>query len=74
MFFLDFVSYATEVITDSDMHQEILGSIHAGIDETLKSQFMGGHLGQNKTREKITKKHYWSKMCSDIADYIRSYD
>ena len=46
MFFY-FVDYATEVITDNDMQQEIIRGIHPGLGDTLQSQSMGGLLGQN---------------------------
>ena len=49
------VSYATEVRTDFNLQQEILQCIHAGLGDTLQSQSIGGHQGQNKTRKKISK-------------------
>ena len=54
MLFGDIVGYATDVIADHDIQEEIIRGIHSGLDDTVHSQSMGGYLGQNKTREKIT--------------------
>ena len=56
------------------MQQEILGGIHVRIADNLESKPMGEHLGQNKTMEKIIKRYYWPRVCSDITEYIRSCD
>ena len=31
-----------------------------------------GHLGKNRTIDTISKRFYWSKMGSDIKNYVRS--
>ena len=33
---------------------------------------MTGHLGQNRTLDKITKRYYWPYMENDIKNHIRS--
>ena len=31
---------------------------------------MGGHVGQNKTRDKITARYFWPKITEQVAQYI----
>ena len=69
VFFVHFIGYATEVITDHDMQQEIMRRIYAGLGDTFESQSKGGHLGQNKPREKITKGYYWFKTLPIFQRY-----
>ncbi len=57
-----------------DLQQEIIQSIHSGIGPTLQAKSTGGHLGQNKTREKVTKRYYWPNIKKDVADFIATCD
>ena len=43
-----------KVITDEQLQWDIIKSMHKGLGDTLESTSMGGHVGQNKTRDKIT--------------------
>ena len=51
-----------QVITDEQMQQDIIKSMHEGLGDTLESTSMGGHAGQNKTRDKITARYFWPKI------------
>ena len=42
-----------KVITDEQLQRDIIKSMHKGLGDTLESTSMGGHAGQNKTRDKI---------------------
>ena len=33
---------------------------------------IGGHLGSNKTYERLARRYYWSGMEADVLDYVRS--
>ena len=44
--------------------------MHEGLEDTLESTSMGGHVGQNKTRDKITARYFWSKITKQVAQYI----
>ena len=35
---------------------------------------ISGHLGRDKTYERITRNYYWPKMYKDVKKYINSYD
>ena len=51
-----------KVITDEQMQWDIIKSMHEGLGYTLESTSMGGHAGQNKTRDKITARYFWPKI------------
>ena len=59
-----------QVITDEQMQQDIIKSMHEGLGDTLESTSMGGHAGQNKTRDKITAQYFWPKITKQVAQYI----
>ena len=44
--------------------------MHEGLGDTLESTSMGGHAGQNKTRDKITARYYWPKITEQVSQYI----
>ena len=44
--------------------------MHKGLGDTLESTSMGGHAGQNKTRDKITARYFWPKITEQVAQYI----
>ena len=51
-----------KVITDEQLQLDIIKSMHKGLGDTLESTSMGGHMGQNKTRDKITARYHWPKI------------
>ena len=59
-----------QVITDEQMQRDIIKSMHEGLGDTLESTSMGGHAGQNKTRDKITARYFWPKITEQVAQYI----
>ena len=59
-----------QVITDEQMQWDIIKSMHKGLGDTLESTSMGGHAGQNKTRDKITARYFWPKITKQVAQYI----
>ena len=44
--------------------------MYKGLGDTLESTSMGGHAGQNKTRDKITTRYFWPKITEQVAKYI----
>ena len=71
MFFI-IIEYPVAVITDQSLQLEIMQSIHSGDGETKQVQSTGGHLGQNKTCEKVTKRYYWPRVTQDVTNFINS--
>ena len=59
-----------KVITDEQLQRAIIKSMHEGLGDTLESTSMGGHAGQNKTRDTITARYYWPKITEQVAQYI----
>ena len=59
-----------QVITDEQLQWDIIKSMHKGLGDTLESTSMGGHVGQNKTRDKITAQYFWPKITEQVAQYI----
>ena len=64
--------YPVEVITNQSLQLEIMQSIHSGVGETKQVQSTGGHLRQNKTCERVTKRYYWPRVTQDVANFINS--
>ena len=67
---LFFTGQTVQVITDEQMQRDIIKSMHEGLGDTLESTSMGGHAGQNKTRDKITARYFWPKITEQVAQYI----
>ena len=59
-----------KAITDEQLQWDIIKSMHKGIGDTLESTSMGGHVGQKKTRDKITARYFWPKIIEQVAQYI----
>ena len=59
-----------KVITDEQLQWDIIKSMHEGLGDTLESTSMGGHVGQNKPRDKITARYYWPKIMEQVAQYM----
>ena len=62
-----------DVITDLDRQKYIIEMCHAGIqgddiDDTAKHT--GGHLGINKTQDKISSRFYWPNIREDMLHNI----
>ena len=36
--------------------------------------YVGGHLGRDKTAEKISNRFYWKSMWTDVREYIKRCD
>ena len=47
-------------------------SIHSGVGETKQVQSTGGHLRQNKTHERVSKRYYCPRGTQDVANFINS--
>ena len=71
---ISFIGGHVEVITDKQQQYYILETSHAGVqakDVEDTARNTGGHLGINKTCEKITSCFYWPGIKSDVIDYIK---
>ena len=56
-----------EIVCDRNK-QALLYDNHAGSTEvdTMTGQNTGGHIGVNKTAEKISSRYYWSNITGDV--------
>ena len=74
MTWISFIGGHVEVITDKQQQYYIVETTHAGVqakDVEDTARNTGGHLGINKTCEKITSCFYWPGIKSDVIDYIK---
>ena len=74
MTWISFIGGHVEVITDKQQQYYIVETTHAGVqakDVEDTARNTGGHLGINKTCEKITSHFYWPGIKSDVIDYIK---
>ena len=56
------------VITDKKAQRELIQRAHFGDGVTIQANSVGGHQGQNKTRNQLTSKCYWLGMTNDIKE------
>ena len=72
---MDFITGGfVDVITDLDRQKYIIEMYHAGVqgddvDDTAK--YTGGHVGINKTQDKVSSRFYWPNIREDIAQYCK---
>ena len=74
MTWISFIGGHVEVITDKQWQYYIVETTHAGVqakDVEDTARNTAGHLGINKTCEKITSHIYWPGIKSDVIDYIK---
>ena len=74
MTWISFIGGHVEVITDKQQQYYIVETTYAGVqakDVEDTARNTGGHLGINKTCEKITSCFYWPGIKSDVIDYIK---
>ena len=45
-------------------------AFHSAVGETKQVQSTGGHLRQNKTCERVTKRYYWPRVTQDVTNFI----
>ena len=43
-----------------------MAMMHSGVGDTLQSNCLGGHVGQNKTQKKVTSRFYWDGVAKDV--------
>ena len=73
---MDFITGGfVDVVTDSDRQKYIIETCHAGIqgddvEETAK--YTGGHLGINKTHNKVSSRFYWHNIREDVMQYCKT--
>ena len=63
-----------DVVTDSDRQKCIIETRHAGvqggdIEDTAKHT--GGHVGINKTQDKVSSQFYWPNIREDVSQYCK---
>ena len=57
-----------KIVCDRNKQQALLYDNHAGSTEvnTMTGQNTGGHIGVNKTAEKISSRYYWPNITGDV--------
>ena len=63
---------ALRVITDKAEQERIVMGVHEGLGDSLESKALGGHLGFDKTEEKIAPRVWWPGIRKDVRDYIKA--
>ena len=72
---LHFVESWAEVITSRTKQKYIVESTHSGSnseDVDYIATIQGGHLGINKTKEKISSRYYWPNIKEDVTSFIHT--
>ena len=73
---ISFVEGHVEVVTDKDHQHYIIETSHAGVQTEDGEQFeetakhTGGHLGINKTQEKVSSRFFCPGIKQDVSEYI----
>lgn len=68
------------VITDPYEQQDIMQNMHVGpkarrgCGDTLEAGAISGHVGVNRTRDKIAMSFFWEGMAKDVEKFVRSCD
>ena len=74
---LRFVESRAEVITSRTKQKYIIEFTHSGSNnENIDyiATIQGGHLGINKTTEKISSRYYWPNIKEDVTSFIHTCD
>jgi hypothetical protein len=60
------------VVRSDEERKKILEACHRGLGSTSESQSLGGHLGRDKTLDKITARFYWRGVDGDVRRLVAS--
>ena len=73
---MDFITGGlVDVVTDSDKQKYIIETCHAGIqgdDLEDTAKYTGGHLGINKTQDKVSSQFYLPNIREDVMQYCKT--
>ena len=58
------------VIRDKEAQKRIVETVHSGAGDSDESQTLAGHLGVNKTLDKISNRFFWKGLSHDVRDFI----
>ena len=63
-----------EIVTDKNRQRALLYENHAGSPnvDSMTGQNTGGHIGVNKTAEKISSRYYWSNITCDVRQFTKT--
>ena len=63
-----------EIVTDKNRQRALLYENHAGSPDvdSITEQNTGGHIGVNKTSEKISSRYYWPNITLDVRQFCKT--
>ena len=63
-----------EIVTDKNIQRALLYENHAGSPnvDSMTGQNTGGHIGVNKTAEKISSRYYWPNITCGVRQFCRT--
>ena len=44
------------------------------VNEANSALFIGGHLGRDKTREKVSSRFFWKTLMKDVDEFVKTCD
>ena len=72
---MDFITGGSvDVVTDTDRQKYIIETCHAGVqgdDVEVTAKYTGGHVGINKTHDKVSSQFYWPNIREDVTQYCK---
>lgn len=61
------------VVKDVEVRKKVLKSVHEGAGETIQSISMGGHVGRDKTIQKLVDANmWWPRMNIDARQFVKT--
>ena len=61
-----------KVIIDKSQRQRIIKAIHEGPGQSIDSRATGGHLGRDKTINKIGERYFWPYFTEDVRRFYNT--
>ena len=58
------------VIREKEARNRIIETVHSGAGDSDEAKCLAGHLGINKTTDKIANRFFWKGLSNDIREYI----
>ena len=69
-----YIGLMVEVVEDKNRQMAIMYEMHAGSEVTqeLRAKGIGGHIGINKTVERISSRFFWPDINGAVRKYVNT--